>query len=403
MGFWNVLGDIGRGALSLLGGTGIPIIGGAASALSNWIESEMSEDDAKEQHQDDLDWQHDEAQINRDFQTSEREAAQKFDLDMWNLNNEYNSPEQQVERLIAAGINPASAFGSGNSVATSSPVTTSPMSGSMAGTPNGFASSLLTSSAIVRNLDAQSSLLNQQEKNAEYDLTYNKLTQEDRIKLLKENFNNMKADTGNKEVDSYLKSVDATVKEQNAYWYGQKTDNEIQLMKKQLDIQSVQYQKELYYYSHLQPLERQRLNAEINDINKSAALKEKQSLSTQQSIYESQHKIIQIDQETDYTAQLSENEQLRQSLLESQKAYSVATGLPLGTQQFEMNYYLYSTGQMWNYYNKAAMEGIDEVFRAPGKALGGFQFGKNYHQSPSITYKYVKRPPVGNPPPVQYF
>ena len=35
-----------------------------------------------------------------------------FNLDMWNKQNEYNAPAKEVQRLLAAGINPASKFGS---------------------------------------------------------------------------------------------------------------------------------------------------------------------------------------------------------------------------------------------------------------------------------------------------
>lgn len=37
-----------------------------------------------------------------------------FNLDMWNKNNVYNSPQKNVERLLAAGINPAAVYGSGS-------------------------------------------------------------------------------------------------------------------------------------------------------------------------------------------------------------------------------------------------------------------------------------------------
>lgn len=35
-----------------------------------------------------------------------------FNLDMWNKQNEYNAPAKEVQRLLAAGINPSSKFGS---------------------------------------------------------------------------------------------------------------------------------------------------------------------------------------------------------------------------------------------------------------------------------------------------
>lgn len=47
---------------------------------------------------------------------------QAFDVDMWNKQNAYNDPSQQVQRLLAAGINPAAVFGNG-SVAQASQLT----------------------------------------------------------------------------------------------------------------------------------------------------------------------------------------------------------------------------------------------------------------------------------------
>ena len=39
--------------------------------------------------------------------------AYEKDLEMWNRNNEYNSPEKQMERLRAAGLNPNLVYGNG--------------------------------------------------------------------------------------------------------------------------------------------------------------------------------------------------------------------------------------------------------------------------------------------------
>ena len=42
----------------------------------------------------------------------------QYNIDMWNLNNEYNSPKNQLQRLVEAGLNPNLAYGnvsSGNS------------------------------------------------------------------------------------------------------------------------------------------------------------------------------------------------------------------------------------------------------------------------------------------------
>ena len=61
---------------------------------------------------------------------------QYFNVDMWNKSNEYNSPQNQVKLLLAAGINPAAYFSgsSGFAVGGTSPVSSSGLpAGSMPG------------------------------------------------------------------------------------------------------------------------------------------------------------------------------------------------------------------------------------------------------------------------------
>lgn len=45
----------------------------------------------------------------RQYQTAEREAQNQWNLDMWNKQNEYNTPQAQMQRMLEAGINPAAA------------------------------------------------------------------------------------------------------------------------------------------------------------------------------------------------------------------------------------------------------------------------------------------------------
>ena len=55
-------------------------------------------------------------QIQRETNQSNRALAEmqnQWNLDMWNRQNEYNDPSAQVERLKAAGINPALAYSNG--------------------------------------------------------------------------------------------------------------------------------------------------------------------------------------------------------------------------------------------------------------------------------------------------
>lgn len=47
----------------------------------------------------------------RDFARSESELAYQRDQEMWHMQNAYNSPQQQMERLKAAGLNPNLVYG----------------------------------------------------------------------------------------------------------------------------------------------------------------------------------------------------------------------------------------------------------------------------------------------------
>ena len=115
------------------------------------------------------------------YNTSEREAAQQWNLEMWNKENEYNDPRAQMERMVAAGINPnavasgiagngsmagsiASSSGASSSGASSSPggvsgASSSPGSGSAATTPSiaGFIGENIANSAnsLWQNLAMQ--------------------------------------------------------------------------------------------------------------------------------------------------------------------------------------------------------------------------------------------------------
>lgn len=72
------------------------------------------------------------AALNRIFQHQERLATQEYMTDMWNKSNEYNSIGAQLERGRSAGVSPSAIIGGGYKSATASPMSSTPMSGSMA-------------------------------------------------------------------------------------------------------------------------------------------------------------------------------------------------------------------------------------------------------------------------------
>lgn len=90
----SILGGIVAGVGSLLGGVGSSAISNKAVRDTNKANMEI----AKYQAQ---------------FSQQENEKAYQRSLNMWNLQNEYNSPIQQMARLRTAGLNPNLVYGNG--------------------------------------------------------------------------------------------------------------------------------------------------------------------------------------------------------------------------------------------------------------------------------------------------
>ena len=90
---------------------------------------------------------------NRKWQERENEKARQFNLKMWELNNEYNSPVNQMKRLKEANINPHLAYSNGSAMNTSNAPASSNASSMPAGVApqmdiNGLLQALLTKEQI---------------------------------------------------------------------------------------------------------------------------------------------------------------------------------------------------------------------------------------------------------------
>lgn len=90
----SIVGGIISGVGSLLGGIGSSAMNNKAVRDTNKANMEI----AKYQAQ---------------WQQQENEKAYQRSLNMWNLQNEYNSPTQQMARIRAAGLNPNLVYGNG--------------------------------------------------------------------------------------------------------------------------------------------------------------------------------------------------------------------------------------------------------------------------------------------------
>lgn len=114
------------------------LVTGGLSALTGFLGSGMSNKSvkrsikaAKEINQINNEFNASEALKNRNFQTSEREASQQWNLDQWNRENAYNDPSAQRARMEAAGFNPYNMNMDTGSASTSG-AQSSPGSGSQA-------------------------------------------------------------------------------------------------------------------------------------------------------------------------------------------------------------------------------------------------------------------------------
>lgn len=174
MSIWGSLISGISSAVSMIPGIGAvagPAIAGIGNALGGIVSGYESEQSAKNQLQQEQAFNAEQAQINRDFQREEREQTQQFNLDMWNMNNQYNSPIEQLKRGQEAGINPNDII-NGMKGTSASAFQSTPMSGSQAQSPGSLASSILTKDLEMQKLLGQTRLVNAQATSAEIQNAY---------------------------------------------------------------------------------------------------------------------------------------------------------------------------------------------------------------------------------------
>lgn len=102
---------------------GAGLAGSAASGIASGKMNKRAIKYNKWALQEQQNFQSNQAQLGRDWSEEMMSKANQWNLDQWNRENEYNLPENQKARLLAAGINPALAMQGASSVgqAASSP------------------------------------------------------------------------------------------------------------------------------------------------------------------------------------------------------------------------------------------------------------------------------------------
>lgn len=175
-----------------------------------------------------------EAQKNRDFQREERIAAQDWNLEMWNKENEYNTPAAQMQRMIEAGINPSAAAQgiSGNGNTAGSIAASQPAQGSLAAPHQNVLSGLANSvNTAWQNELIRSQIMNTDEDTEGKDLEnrYNAETYEVRVAIGMQNYENMVK-------EGKLKDVNVDLAKQLLDHNAKKNGKELELMQKEIDI-----------------------------------------------------------------------------------------------------------------------------------------------------------------------
>lgn len=332
---------------SLLGGisTALGVIPGL-QPLASGLSSIFGYETASDQLEDERNWASNEAQKNRDFQKSERLETQAFNLDMWNKNNQYNSPAEQLKRLEAAGINPNAAVAGVSNPANSSPVTSSPMSGSMASTPASIAGQLLMSDAQIANLMANTRKADAEADATEYGTNWNKKTEDIRLENMINSNSKYKAEAVKIMRDVAHIEFDEDMQRQVYSWMSKKNEQEINIMLEQLNLlrnQSIDIIQRL-------GMDKEQLSANIRKINNdiyqsNRATSADVDLKSKQSDYYSSL--------TSYNDQLTDNAEAMQPGIEADSdlknlmlEFSNSTGIPFGTDVTTAMFSLWMQGRI---------------------------------------------------------
>lgn len=97
---------------------------GAASTMTGLWQNERNIETQKNQNRLNRQWQSSENALDREFQAQQQESLlnsqQDFQREMFNLQNQYNLPANQIARLRSAGLNPAALLGGSGGLAAAS-------------------------------------------------------------------------------------------------------------------------------------------------------------------------------------------------------------------------------------------------------------------------------------------
>lgn len=312
-----------------------------------------------------------EAQKNRDFQREERIASQQFNLDMWNMNNEYNSLSSQIDRAKEAGVNPNAILGNGSNVA-SQPVKTTPMSGAQASYNSGFPSALLSQAKTIAEIEK----IKAETKGKNLENDFFQKTLDERVKQLGLQTEKLSTEMQKDLADIGKTDIETKTLEKSFEYLGRMNETELQLMNQELTNLYNQNEKVIQ-----EIVTEQKKQAQID---KSMQVQDKQMQVMNADIvntsYDTLHKsqdIAYITQKTKTEAANTEGTYYDTQIKALQLKVSQETKIPIGTPEFHAQFWLFLTGQLQSY--------IDNVVRPSEQATWRpmdwrMDYG-NYHKS----------------------
>ena len=303
---WNMIGSIGSALI------------GHASASS-----QLKKEQAFNAEQ---------AQINRDFQREERLQTQEYNEMMWEKNNEYNSPANQLKLAMDAGINPNLAISGLGKSTSLSPVTSTPMTGSQATSPS-IASGMLTANAQIANLIASARKAGSEKENIDFQTSFDKATADERYRALVKG--NEKSDA---EIAKFIQDKD--IQNETFKIFSQRSIAEMQVIMENLNV-----------------LRNQNLNL-IKDLD----VKDANIRNTDAQTANLQKQGELIDSQT-------EGQNLSNDIMELKKTVSNELGVPLDTPAFYALWNLWKKGDL-NAYQQALIIRAEDAFHSSSSPYG---------------------------------
>lgn len=330
-------------SLTMVGATALS---GALSAGSGLVGSLIGLRQAKK----DREFNAQEAQQNRDFQREEREAAQEWELDMWNRANDYNDIGSQIQRARLAGVNPASIVGGDYKPVQADTLSTTPQSGSMASTSSGSAvgSAIASSWPNIGNSFAQGvkGLIDSKVSNEM--LTYNQRHLDSVVQHNLASIQKMAHDNG-------LTDASAEQIRKSISWMDGLNDAEIKLKSAQAtNLYNQNY--EMY-----QRILKMRNDINVDNARLSQDIEESDSriaVNTAQASYTSTLEDYQENRNL-YADDLNQAELSQQEVLaieaEKRKEFAETYNIPLGSSEFEFAWALQLKGKYEEYCNNCVL------------------------------------------------